>query len=137
MTPQSQDNSSPSATVASYERASDSHDLNGVLSLVAPGAVYFFSNKTAYLGKLAIGAAIARNFGAISEESYRLENVRWLAESESVAVCIYDYHWSGVITEQRASGSGRGTTVLQRSPDGWRVVHEHLSAGDSGVGPNP
>lgn len=41
----------------------------------------------------------------------------------------YDCSWSGVINGEPASGSGRGTTVLQRSQDGWKVVHEHLSRG--------
>lgn len=117
--------------MAAYERATDDHDLSAVLSMIAEDAVYFFSDESVHVGKEAIERVLRRNFAAIREETYAVDNVRWLARSRETAVCVYDYRWSGVIQGQPASGSGRGTTVLRRSDEDWKVVHEHLSKGKS------
>jgi ketosteroid isomerase-like protein len=112
-----------------YERALNSHDTEAALSMVDEGAVYMFSDESVHVGKRAIGTVIRRNFELIKEERYSIDNVMWLVNSGEVAVCVYDYSWSGTIQGEPATGSGRGTTVLKRSEDGWKVVHEHLSRG--------
>lgn len=56
---------------------------------------------------------------------------RWLAESDSVAACVYDFSWTGLMGGTPAAGSGRGTSVIVRTTDSWRVVHEHRSTGRS------
>ena len=121
---------SPTQFMQTYEAATCAHDLERTLSLIAEDAVFLFSDKTAHIGKSAVKLALSANFAAISEETYRLHDVRWIATSDSVAACIYRYEWSGVIDGQPASGSGRGTSVIRREGGGgWVVAHEHLSAG--------
>lgn len=115
--------------MARYVAASDAHDIDRVLSFIADDAVYLFSNESVHIGKDAVAAAIRHNFAAIEAESYAVSNVTWLVESEDAATCVYDYSWSGKIGGEPASGFGRGTTVLRRGGDAWRVVHEHLSRG--------
>lgn len=119
----------PDDFMLTYARASDSHDLEAVLSMIDDDAVYFFSNESVHVGKSAVEKAIRHNFEIIESESYSIDNLSWLALSDDVAACVYGYRWAGSINGQGASGSGRGTTVLRRSAAGWKVVHEHLSRG--------
>ena len=112
-----------------YEQATNSHDVEATLSLIDDEAVYLFSDASVHIGKRAIEKVLRRNFDAIENEKYSIGNLIWVAKSDEVAACVYDYSWYGVINGEPASGSGRGTTVLQRSQDGWKVVHEHLSRG--------
>ena len=112
-----------------YEQATISHDVDATLALVDERAVYLFSDESVHIGKRAVAKVLRRNFDLIRNERYSIDNLTWLAKTETVAACVYDYSWSGTINGEPASGSGRGTTVLQRSNDGWKVVHEHLSRG--------
>jgi ketosteroid isomerase-like protein len=112
-----------------YERATNSHDADLVLSLVDEEAVYLFSDESVHVGKTAIEKVLRRNFELIEAEDYSISNLTWLVNSGDVAACVYDYAWSGLIEGECASGFGRGTTILKRSKDGWKVIHEHLSRG--------
>ncbi len=113
-----------------YEAATNAHDLEGTIALIADDAVYLFSDQSSHFGKDAIRTVLQANFAAISNETYRISDLRWLAESGDVAVCVYAFDWSGEIAGKPASGSGRGTSVLRRVKGSWRVAHEHLSRGN-------
>lgn len=115
-----------------YEAATCAHDLVGTLELIADDAVYLFSDRTAHIGKPAIGDVLAANFASISNETYAIAGLRWLAVSDAVAVCVYEFRWSGEINGEAASGSGRGTSVLRGDGGRWLVAHEHLSSGGLG-----
>jgi ketosteroid isomerase-like protein len=112
-----------------YESATNAHDLEAVLNLIADDAVYLFSNQSSHFGKPSIRRAIETNFAAIKNESYRIEGLIWLASSEDVAACAYEFHWTGEVDGKPASGHGRGTTILRRASPTWQVAHEHLSSG--------
>lgn len=120
---------SPTEFMRAYEAATNTHDLEGTLALIADDAVYLFSDESSHVGKAAIRAALRANFDAISNETYRIHDLRWLAASDEVAACIYSFDWSGEIDGKPAGGAGRGTSVLRRVAGDWRVVHEHLSHG--------
>lgn len=112
-----------------YQSATNSHDLQATLALIAEEAVYLFSNESVHVGQEQIARALQRNFDLIQDETYTTTGRTWLVETAEVAVCVYDYAWTGTINGKPASGSGRGTTVLRRFGDEWKVVHEHLSRG--------
>lgn len=112
-----------------YEAATNAHDLDATLELIAGDAVYLFSDQSSHIGKEAIAKALQANFDAIKNETYRIGEPRWLAASEEVAACVYEFSWSGEIEGKPASGSGRGTSVLRCVDGKWRVSHEHLSRG--------
>jgi uncharacterized protein (TIGR02246 family) len=120
---------SPTEFMSVYEAATNAHDLDALLDLIADDAIYLFSNQTAHVGKLAIRQAIQTNFKAIEGETYRIQNLKWLANSNEVAACVYVFDWSGTMNGRRVSGHGRGTTVIRRSDGQWKVAHEHLSSG--------
>lgn len=127
-----QEPQTPQAFMRAYEAATAAHDLEGALELIADDAVYLFSNESSHVGKAAVRRALEANFAAIKAEEYRIEGLRWLAESDEVAACVYAFHWAGEIRGEPASGSGRGSAVLRREGGAWRVVHEHLSRGGLG-----
>ena len=119
----------PDEFMKAYERATNSHDLERTLALIAADAVYLFSDESVHVGKEAIARALKRNFDLIAGETYAIANLTWLVQSAEVAACVYDFSWSGTIRGEPAAGAGRGTTVLRRAGTTWRVVHEHLSRG--------
>jgi len=112
-----------------YEAAANRRDLNGLLGMIADDAIFWFSDRSAHVGKDAIGRAIRSNFDTIKNESYRITDLIWLASSEDVAACVYEFHWSGEVSGKPASGGGRGTSLLRRIGGQWRLAHEHLSPG--------
>lgn len=120
---------SPDELMRLYEAATAAHDLEATLALIADDAVYLFSNQSSHHGKDAVRAVLEKNFDLIKAETYEIRDLTWLAKSDEVAACVYEYHWSGEINGKPASGRGRGTSVLKRVEGAWRVAHEHLSAG--------
>ena len=110
-----------------YEQRTANHDRTGTLELVATKAVYWFSDGTTHDGNDAIATVLDANFSAISDETYRIEELRWLSRTEQLAVCTYRFIWTGTIDGAATGGSGRGTSVVEKRHDAWFVLHEHLS----------
>jgi ketosteroid isomerase-like protein len=121
----------PAEFLREYEAATRAHDLGRTLDLIDPNAIYWFSDGGSHVGKAGIERALRRNFEAIEGEDYRISDVTWVAQSTDCAVYTYRFDWSGTVRGTRASGSGRGTSVLARRGGSWVVVHEHLSRGSS------
>jgi uncharacterized protein (TIGR02246 family) len=115
------------AFVRCYERATNSHDIAELAPLIAPDAVYWFTDGS-HRGRDAILAAIARTFATIRGETYQIADLEWVAVDSNHAVCRYRFSWTGTINGQPRSGSGHGTNVLVNSGGTWQVLHEHLSA---------
>jgi ketosteroid isomerase-like protein len=113
-------------TFARFEDAANSADFDKVAPLIADDAVYWFTDGS-FEGLPAVRRAFEATWDAIHDEVYRIEDVRWIAVSETVAVCIYRFVSSGLVDGRPFSASGRGTNVLARGPAGWKIVHEHLS----------
>jgi ketosteroid isomerase-like protein len=120
---------SPGEFMQAYERCTNTHEIEVLADLMADDAIYLFSNQTSHTGKFAVRKAIQANFDAIEGETYRIHGLKWVAKSEDVAACVYEFDWSGRIDGKAASGHGRGTTVIRRIEGRWKVAHEHLSTG--------
>lgn len=112
-----------------YEAAANRHDLKALLEMIADDAIFWFSDRSAHVGKDAIARAIQANFNAIKNEEYRITDLAWLAATDDLAVCVYEFRWSGEVSGKPASGGGRGTSLLRRIDGQWRLAHEHLSPG--------
>ncbi len=119
----------PAETKREMVRRMNAKDLAATVELIADDAVYFWSNGSAMFGKAAIAAAMQANFDGIADDSYDVEGVTWLAETDEVAACVFSFHWTGKVDGQEVSGRGRGATVLKRVDGAWRIVHENLSQG--------
>ena len=120
---------SPTEFMQAYESTTNAHDLEALLEPIAADAIYLFSNQTSHIGKTAVRKAIEANFEGIEDETYRIQHLKWLASSEDVAACVYEFDWSGKANGKPAAGHGRGTTVIRRVDGRWKVAHEHLSSG--------
>ncbi len=116
----------PDDFMREYAVQTNSHDFDRVAPLIAGDAIYFFSEGT-YTRTENLRAAFEHTWAAIHDEDYRIEDNRWLACDERIAVCVYHFRWRGIVNGQPSEGLGRGTSVLARSDAGWHVVHEHLS----------
>jgi uncharacterized protein (TIGR02246 family) len=116
----------PEDFVQAYERALATQDWKAVAPLVHPDACVTFSSGAVHDGKDAVGAAYARNFLLIEDETYAVSNVRWVRKTADFAVYLFDFAWSGLIDGKPASGAGRGTTVLLHEDGAWRLLAEHL-----------
>ena len=88
--------------------------------------MFWFSDGS-HRGIEAIRAAFEATWRALPGETYWLEDVEWIANSDVAAACIYRFNWTAPAGDRQISGSGRGTTVLKRADSRWRIVHEHLS----------
>lgn len=110
-----------------YKVEINTHDFNRVEPLIADDCAFWFSSGT-FAGKVQARAAFERTWGLIKDEVYTISDVAWIAESEAAAVCVYTFHWRGLIDGASHQGTGRGTSVFRRDADGWKIVREHLSA---------
>lgn len=117
----------PEAVMAAYADLINRHDFALLIPLIAPEASFWFSSGT-YQGHEAVREAFEGTWRRLANETYWLEDLAWIARSGEAASCTYSFHWRATIDGQRAEGKGRGTTVLTKSENGWRIVHEHLSA---------
>ena len=69
----------------------------------------------------------------VENYEYATLETTWVSQADATAAVIYSFAWSGVAGHQAVSGAGRGTRVFSRTPEaGWRIAHEHLSAGQWG-----
>lgn len=116
----------PTAFMARYERATNSHDLGRVAPLIAEDANYWFSDGS-HRGRAEILAAVARTFARIEDEVYEIGDLEWVVLTADHAVCRYRFSWTGNIDGRPASGRGRGTNVIVKRDGDWRMLHEHLS----------
>jgi ketosteroid isomerase-like protein len=117
---------SATAFVRAYEQATNSHEIARLEPLIAPDAVYWFSDGSHH-GRDAVLAAIAETFATICDETYEINDLEWIVVESEHAVCRYRFSWTGNLDGLPKSGAGRGTNVLIRTDGAWRMLHEHLS----------
>ncbi|MGW3823104.1 YybH family protein [Streptomyces sp. NPDC005071] len=116
----------PTAFIRTYEQATNSHDITQLAPLIAPDAVYWFSDGS-HRGRDAVLAAIDGTFATIHDEIYRIDELEWITADSNHAVCRYRFAWTGTVNGQPRSGGGRGTNVLVNNDGVWHMLHEHLS----------
>jgi ketosteroid isomerase-like protein len=109
-----------------YEQATNRHDFDQLVPLIADDATCWFTEGS-YHGIDEIRAAVERTFATILDEVYTIENLDWVAVSDDLAVCRYRFRWTGVVDGKQASGQGRGTNVVTKRGGAWKMLHEHLS----------
>ncbi|KAA3655712.1 MAG: nuclear transport factor 2 family protein [Chloroflexi bacterium] len=119
----------PEEFLKKYENALMAQQWQSVAPLFHEDVCVTFSDGT-YKGKTAVQQAFERTFNLIKDETYTISNLCWIRKNADLAVCLFTYHWSGMINGQQASGSGRGTSVLVNENGRWLLLTEHL-------GPNP
>lgn len=112
--------------IKSYESANNSHIWINVEPFIAKSATYWFTDGS-YTGIDEIREAIETTFTKIQDEVYEVKDIRWPTVTDTNSVCTYRFYWQGTVNGMQASGSGRGTNVLEKRNGSWQIVHEHLS----------
>lgn len=108
-----------------YEAALATQDWQVVKPYFHPDVCVTFNDGT-YKGLAEVARAFERTFALIKDEQYQISHLHWAFQNEVTAVCLYNFHWSGLINGQPASGGGRGTSVLINGENGWQIIAEHL-----------
>ncbi len=111
--------------IEKYETALASQDWNQVSPLIHQDCVATFTEAT-HRGKNEVETAFRKTFDFIKDEKYKLSNIHWALQTESVAVFIYNFYWSGLINGEEASGGGRGTSTIINNNGQWQLIAEHL-----------
>jgi ketosteroid isomerase-like protein len=108
-----------------YETALATQQWENVSPLIHEDCVATFSEGT-YKGKAEVEQAFRRTFALIQDEAYSISNVHWVQKTDTTAVLVYNFSWSGIINGKPASGSGRGSSVLTKQDGRWQLICEHL-----------
>lgn len=116
----------PEEYIKNYEQALATQDWSQVEPLIHEDACVTFSNGAVHKGRVEVRKAFEKNFSLIKDETYFITNVHWVLRSLETAVYLFDFNWNGIINDQPASGSGRGTSVLIKENDKWKLLVEHL-----------
>ncbi len=112
--------------VTDYEMALASQQWNRVAPLLHSEVCVTFSNGSVHKGLEAVRQAYEKNFSLIENEEYKMQELFWVMKNDQTAVYTFSFRWKGLIQGQPASGRGRGTAVLLRHGDGWKLLAEHL-----------
>ena len=116
----------PEEFVQAYEQALATQDWGYVEPLIHRDACVTFSNGTVHKGRLEVRNAFERNFSLIKDETYSITNVYWVMKGAETAIYLFDFNWTGLINGKQVSGSGRGTSVLIKEGNQWKLLVEHL-----------
>jgi hypothetical protein len=111
---------------SAYAAALSTQHWESVAPLIHPQACVTFSGGAFHRGIHAIESAYRRNFSLISGESFRMSELHWVTQSTDFAAYCFRFDWTGSINGELASGFGRGTTLVVRTPQGWQLMAEHL-----------
>ncbi len=85
-----------------YKIEINSHDFDRLIPLISKECQFWFTSGT-YVGLDQTRKAFEKTWGMIKNEIYAISELEWIAESEKTAVCIYTYHWSGLVNSATAS----------------------------------
>ncbi|MDC0002850.1 nuclear transport factor 2 family protein [Porticoccaceae bacterium] len=111
--------------ISSYESALATQSWEQVSPLIHTDCVATFSEGT-HIGKNLVESAFRKTFNLIKDETYKINNILWAIKSESLAVIIYNFNWSGIINGKLASGTCRGTSTVININGQWQLIAEHL-----------
>ena len=116
----------PEDIIKQYEAKINLHHFNEVEPLLSDECVIWFADGS-YSGKTEIQAAFEKTWQTLNNDAYWLEHIVWIAKGNNVATCIYQFNWKTEIDGKTIAGKGRGTTVLRKENEEWKIIHEHLS----------
>lgn len=109
-----------------YEVEINKNNFDLLVPLISRDCVFWFSSGT-FCGLDETRKAFEKTWNMIKNETYWLSDIQWIAEGDSASVCIYTFHWNGIIDDKHCEGKGRGTSCFRKEGSEWKIIHEHLS----------
>ena len=109
-----------------YESAANSRNFENVKELVWDDAIFWFTDDP-FTGIESVRSAFENTWNSIKDEDYSIENLKWICNGDDCAVCLYKFVSKGITSGVASIVIGRGTTVLKKVGNEWKVAHEHLS----------
>jgi len=110
-----------------FVEAFNARDLNGLLDLYAPDAVFIWGADGAVVGHAAISQAFSELLK--SQGSIRLATGYCYTNGD---LALLQSRWEILGTEGEVMARGASAEVARRQADGaWRYVIDHPSGGDS------
>ena len=109
-----------------YESAANSRNFDNVKELVWDDAIFWFTDGS-FTGIESVRSAFENTWNSIKDEDYSIENLKWIYTGDDCAVCLYKFVSKGITSGVVSIVIGRGTTVLKKVGNEWKVAHEHLS----------
>jgi ketosteroid isomerase-like protein len=117
------------AFLTKFEALAEKEDFSLIESMIDENAFFRF-NDGDFVGRPAIRAAFEKTWRGdptITKARFYLTDIVVVATDECSASATYTYNWEGAQGDVKFTVRGRGTRVLLAGPDGFRIVHEHLS----------
>ena len=123
------------STIVAFFEAGKDKELSALADFHYPGDLFSkFDENPPYSRQNSADAFVYEQaaFANISDYSYQIQDLRVdLVESVAIAtfylayagMFVNDYSFEGSPVNSRA----RVTMVLTKGPEGWKIVHEHLS----------
>jgi ketosteroid isomerase-like protein len=113
-----------------FEEIAREKNFDLVADMIHERAVFRF-NDGDFIGRPAVRAAFEKTWasstGTSDEEKFHLSDIVVVATDTNAAAATYHWNWEGISQGKRFAVQGRGTRVLVREGERWRIVHEHLS----------
>jgi ketosteroid isomerase-like protein len=112
-----------------FEALAEKEEFSLIENMIDENAFFRF-NDGDFVGRPAIRAAFEKTWRGdptITKARFYLTDIVVLAVDQCSAAATYTYNWEGAQGDLTFSVRGRGTRVLLCGPDGFRIVHEHLS----------
>ncbi len=112
-----------------FEELSMMEDF-GLLRDMIDEQAYFRFNDGDYRGHEAIRAVFEKTWRGdptVKRARFFLSDIVVLTTDQSSATATYTYNWEGSQGGREFKIQGRGTRVLVREGDKFRIIHEHLS----------
>ena len=112
--------------ILEYERRANTKNFDQIRSFIDTNAIFWFSDGS-FHGLNEIQLAFEKTWNELKDEIYSISDVKWLVQKDSDAVCIYKFSSESTFNNKRTTFHGRGTNVLQKLDNKWKIIHEHLS----------
>jgi ketosteroid isomerase-like protein len=110
-----------------YEETVKEEKFDLMIPFIDKSAIFWFSDGS-FIGINEIREAFEKTWSILKDEIYTISELTWLYQSELSAVCIYKfYSESSTLNGKRVTFKGRGTNVLEKKGEKWKIIHEHLS----------
>ena len=112
-----------------FEALAEKEDFSLIENMIDENAFFRF-NDGDFVGRPAIQAAFEKTWRGdptIKKARFYLTDILVVAADECSASATYTYNWEGAQGDVEFTVRGRGTRILLARPDGFRIVHEHLS----------